>query len=143
MRTQLALALLPPLLFSACVTGAVCTEIGCQTYASFELPDLPDGTYRIEIDLEGQPIACDFALPEDAALGCEGLVEIWNGADGVTIAAYPEEPTELPASATVLLTDSEGTALIDEAVDLAWGDPVYPNGEACDELGCRSALVML
>ena len=138
------------LLGASCGSGDdKCTRIGChdQFVISFEHEEWDEGSYVIEVSVDGHDVECSFEFPFPTV-----SPEVCPDGEGVVFWAYREEedlPFE-PRGMIVLgepdevsiAVELDDELLVSESFEVG-DDRVYPNGPACDK-GCldeRAALM--
>ena len=138
--SRLALGLALSALTGGCIALS-CQEVGCNgTYAlSFEADEWEEGAYALTVFLDGmESVDCVITLPLESASSCDGVSAV-ELADGIlSVMVYTPMNEDLVEADIALSMD--GTVLLEEVVEPAWGEPYWPNGQACDRgYGCLSA----
>ena len=138
---RLVLSLVLAALTGGCIALSHCTEMGCMgSYSlSFEADGWEDGEYALDVFFDELVATdCAFTLPLAEQVNCEGATVVALE-DGVLSVRVSTPMNEDLFEADISLTQGE-TVLLEEVVEPAWGEPYWPNGEACDRgYGCLSA----
>lgn len=109
-----------------------CTEMGCSGSLTVFLDRaLADGS-TVSIDLGDGTMDCVEGT--DTSLNGCILTEV-DGSPAIVASTYMGQA---PETASLLIDEGAGAATYE--VTPTWGEPAYPNGEACDgtDGGCRA-----
>jgi hypothetical protein len=125
--------------------GRDCTAIGCQSglTVAFSNPLRQAGTYTFSVELDGQVVSCETALPFSSCSGTSGcsVPNVFLARSGCALPAEQHEVTGLrvlSVARTVGVTiEHDGTQIASETFT-----PSYvrsqPNGEGCEPV-CEQA----
>ena len=117
-----------------------CTEMGCSSTLQISLPEQAEGDYSLTLEIGDIRASCSLSLPLQEEPQCDDGDGLYLGSESDLILYLPMiEEADLPSEATLLLLDAEGETSFSGAASPEWGEPYYPNGEECDEVGCLSA----
>jgi hypothetical protein len=113
--------------------GLACEEMGCQGTLTVLLDRLPTEDAALSVDLGDGPLACGVA-----GATTEPLCAIEDGDEGPVLSVWVGMG-QAPEVVTVSVSEG-GAPAVDHELSVAWGEPWYPNGKACDgkDGGCRS-----
>jgi hypothetical protein len=113
--------------------GLMCTDMGCQGTLTVLLDRLPTEDAAVTLDLGDGPLDCGVATETT-----EPLCGIEDGEDGPSLRVWVGMG-QAPEVVTVSVSEG-GAPAVEHDLDVTWGEPWYPNGEACDgkDGGCRS-----
>jgi hypothetical protein len=105
------------------IPGLVCTEIGCLSFLTIEVTDLPlaDRDMAVTVTLDGEEVPCSAVD--------EALCELVDGEDGWT--ALVQLPADTNSVAVRLTVAEGGATVFDDELTPVWGDGVRPNGPGC------------
>ena len=123
--------------------GLDCSQMGCMgsLTVTMSTDSLADSEYILTIERDDHSEQCTFILPFDSeSASCDLGAEITYNEDVLTVQHIVSMGEEFDS---VFVTVSEQDFnLFSETVDIDWSEPVYPNGEECDDgFGCRSAEI--
>jgi len=135
-RATIALMGLALALPGCAALGLSCTEVGCMASLSVMMQGsfLEGEAYEVVIE-EMAEEPCVFTLPLQGDEGC-----VASDDEGRLVVTVYLPMGEAPEDVTlVLYEDGEEAARSVERP--SYGDPYYPNGKACDGVGCVSGQV--
>jgi hypothetical protein len=122
-----------------------CTEMGCSGSLDlvFEAESWAEGDYQVTMDVGGDYLErCRFTIPLSEPNPRAGS-SCWVAPtfDGTRLSVSMPTPGDdsLVEVVVVLLVDDK--VVFEETLAPEWGEPFYPNGEACDGdegYGCLS-----
>jgi hypothetical protein len=113
---------------SGCL-GLSCTEIGCASTVSIAVTDEDPANrdFDVAVTVGSDVVTCAGIFDPVEGLEC-GDLTLTPTADGYTL-AFPvfagEEDFDVAIS-------RDGDLGYDGPIDVAWGEPTYPNGKQCD-----------
>jgi hypothetical protein len=113
--------------------GRSCTFMSCGSVLAIEVADAPPGDrdFDVTVTVDGEARTCAGVVGPEG-LSCEE-VQIAASEGGYTITVGLGASLEgEPAPVLALTLGWDGTVVYDGALDVSWGQPVYPNGEGCE-----------
>ena len=130
---------------TACGIGTACTMMGCSGLLEIRLSEasLGGAEYILDMDRDGESESCSFELPFDkSTASCTLGSEITLEGENITVRVMTGMGGNFE-TLSVHLSEYD-LNLLSEEITVDWSDPVFPNGEECDQgSGCFSAEIDL